>query len=107
MVAIKCKVCDAGTLVRRKKYLRSSVVVLIGYILLIPSIIGILLGGALLLGVGASDSAYSDGTGAAIAQFLGVLFVVGSLVGGSLGWLLVMRETMLQCDHCGAVVAAS
>jgi hypothetical protein len=36
-----------------------------------------------------------------------VIIVIGSFVGGLLGWLLVMRKTVLQCFRCGAVVAAS
>ena len=36
-----------------------------------------------------------------------VIVMIGSFVGGLLGWLLVMRKTVLQCFRCGAVVAAS
>jgi hypothetical protein len=36
-----------------------------------------------------------------------VIIMIGSFVGGLLGWLLVMRKTVLQCFRCGAVVAAS
>ena len=32
---------------------------------------------------------------------------IGSFVGGLLGWLLVMKKRVLQCDVCGAVVNAS
>jgi hypothetical protein len=32
---------------------------------------------------------------------------VSFFVGGLLGWLLVMRKRVLQCQHCGAIVAAS
>jgi hypothetical protein len=32
---------------------------------------------------------------------------IASFVGGLLGWLLVMRKRVLQCDVCGAVVNAS
>lgn len=39
----------------------------------------------------------------------GFLIAIGiaSFVGGLLGWLLVMRKRVLQCDVCGAVVNAS
>jgi len=48
-------------------------------------------------------------TGAAsmIASGIFIVFGVASLVGGLLGWLLVMKKDVLQCGHCGAVVAAS
>ncbi len=36
-----------------------------------------------------------------------VMIIVGSFIGGLLGWLLIMRKTVLQCTRCGAVVAAS
>jgi hypothetical protein len=36
-----------------------------------------------------------------------VVIMIGSFVGGLLGWLLVMRKSVLQCTRCGAVVAAS
>jgi hypothetical protein len=36
-----------------------------------------------------------------------VMIMIGSFVGGLLGWLLVMRKSVLQCFRCGAVVAAS
>jgi len=42
----------------------------------------------------------------ALAACCGVI-MIGSFVGGLLGWLLVMRKTVLQCFRCGAVVAAS
>src|SRR5713101_1497064 len=54
MDTIKCKTCDSGTLVRRKKYRMSGIVVLIGYILVIPSILGILIG---VIGIVGSGSA--------------------------------------------------
>lgn len=54
MDTVKCKTCDTGTLVRRKKYRMSGVVVVIGYILLIPSVIGILVGGIGLVSSGAA-----------------------------------------------------
>jgi hypothetical protein len=32
---------------------------------------------------------------------------IASFVGGLLGWLLVMRKRVLQCNVCGAVISAS
>src|SRR5579863_2949791 len=39
---VKCKTCDVGALRKIRKYRMSGIVVLIGYILLIPSVIGLL-----------------------------------------------------------------
>ena len=165
MDTIRCKTCDTGTLVRRQKYRMSGVVVLIGYILVIPSILGILVGVIGLVGSGtagtnsnqasrnrveselraanvpaaviakvkdhrntlaASDTARLTGTqraairsasltlaasdvgttiGAGIAAGFSIFIMIASLVGGLLGWLLIMKKSVLQCDNCGATVA--
>lgn len=42
-----------------------------------------------------------------IAGGLSLFVTVGSLVAGLLGWLLVMKKRVLQCDDCGAVTPAS
>jgi hypothetical protein len=65
------------------------------------------------------DALYSNNTShqspnravASLAGILGggfsIVLGVSSFVGGLLGWLLVMRKRVLQCDVCGAVVNAS
>lgn len=146
----------------------STPVVVIGFVLLVPSVLGILFGGLMFIAtfVGSSQTKTSEleismarmrlasvgvpndivddvaaekpvgelqlsrltltqrsavreaqrkieaskiGTGAAAACGVGLSFmiVIGSFVGGLLGWLLIMRKTVLQCFRCGAVVAAS
>jgi hypothetical protein len=42
VASIQCKTCDVGELVLERRYRMSGVVVAIGYILLIPSVLGIL-----------------------------------------------------------------
>lgn len=163
---IPCKTCEVGQLKKRKRYRMSGVVVLIGYILLIPSLLGI---AAATMGVVATGAATGQvagtlereargklrtagvpptvvegivaqhvipraelnqltepqrqavqqaklelaagkvgaGAGAVLAGGASLLFGVLSLVGGLLGWLLVMKKAVLQCNTCGAVVAAS
>ena len=166
MDAIKCKTCDRGTLVKRKKYRMSGIVVLIGYILVIPSIIGILFGVAGIIGSGSagtsssqasrtrvqadlqaasvpstviakvvrtparslavSDTAPLNGmqraavrsaslslaasevgttVGVGLVAGFSIFVVIASLVGGLLGYLLIMKKSVLQCDACGAIVA--
>lgn len=163
---IPCRTCESGQLKKRKRYRMSGVVVLIGYILLIPSLLGI---AAATMGIVATGSATEEvtgsmkeavqgklraagvppsivewvsaqqrvsraeldqlaeaqrqavqqaklelaagtvgaGAGAVLAGGAALLFGVLSLVGGLLGWLLVMKKVVLQCNACGAVVAAS
>jgi hypothetical protein len=52
-----------------------------------------------------------DGDGENLFRVLGSGFAVAlgiaSFVGGLLGWLLVMRKSVLQCNVCGAVINAS
>ena len=47
---VKCKVCDRGEMVRRKRYRMSGIVVFIGYVLLVPSVFGCLIGALALFG---------------------------------------------------------
>jgi hypothetical protein len=103
-MSVRCKTCDIGELLMVKKYRMSGVVVAIGYIFLIPSILGMLVttfafGQALR---------HTDSTifGSTVYAMLLVLIVL-SFVGGLLGWLLVMKKAVLQCNNCGAVVPAS
>lgn len=158
---------------RKRVYRMSGPAVVIGYILLIPSIMGMLFGGLTFLtaaiggaaaaghrlpdavlesvrrdltaqrvpediisdvcaerhvsdsrmnlarldssqqlAVRAAELSISTSKGApALAACCGgtfsIMIMIGSFVGGLLGWLLVMRKTVLQCFRCGAVVAAS
>jgi hypothetical protein len=88
----------------------SGVVVGIGYILLIPSILGILFSLYMVFATADASTKGHSSAGMAVAGFAELLeigFGIASLVGGLLGWLLIMKKNVLQCHHCGAVVAAS
>lgn len=163
---IRCKTCDTGELLKRKKYRMSGIVVFIGYILLVPSVLGILVGGIMLVATGAGTGAAMDsiqskaqsklkeagisrvittkildsqplseadrtglnysqrqvvdkvkleisagtvgaGLGVTMAGGVSVFVMISSLVGGLLGWLLIMKMKVLQCTHCGVIAAAS
>jgi rubrerythrin len=112
-----CRTCGLGRLVKLNQYRMSLPVVVIGYFLLVPSAIGMLLNilGLIfyLIGAGSlvSKSATPDKGLTVLATTLGsgffLFFLVLSFVGGVFGWLLIMKKKVLQCSHCGAVVAAS
>ena len=164
--ALTCPTCGQGALVKRKKYRMSVPVVLIGYILLVPCVIGMLIG-VLLLSDSGSDSAAASAAAereartrleaqriperiikkvvaldsitsddrstltreqksvvdeaelsisagkfgarseAVIGGGLSIFLIIACFVGGLLGWLLIMRKRVLQCNKCSAVVAAS
>lgn len=107
--AVQCKTCDVGALQRLTRYRLSPVVVTIGYILLLPSFAGIAWG-LFLLALAMRGFTSGDSAGAVLgfamaAVAASIAFV--SFLGGLLGWLLVMKKTVLACDHCGATVAAT
>ena len=166
-VTVSCKTCDSGVMARKRVHRMSAPVVVIGYILLVPSFVGIAgsVGIFVLSLLAAGDvpspssatvadlrakgvpreiiselsrgeipSAKSKeglsleqrgaiskaqleivdkqrrtnavsiiGCGTTLAAMLGI----ASLVGGLLGWLLIMKRTILQCDRCAAIVAAA
>jgi len=80
----------------------SGPVVAIGFFLLVPSVIGMLLCAlALVQIVDQPDNASGSAAGIVIA------IGIACFVSGLLGWLLVMRKRILQCPVCGAVVNAS
>jgi len=60
-----------------------------------------------------SDTPTESGAGAvengfrALGSLFAVVLGISSFVGGLLGWLLVMRKRVLQCNVCSAVVNAS
>lgn len=161
-----CQVCGQGELKRKKKYRMSVPVVIIGYIFLIPSLLGILFGVLMMSvtgnvasetsieienevreqmqSVGLSEEvverviareplsedqnslltdqqarviadaklSYSAGqvgagAGTALAGGFSILVIMFSFVSGLVGWLLIMKKKVLECERCNAVVAAS
>jgi hypothetical protein len=107
-----CKICDRGTLMPRKIRRLSGPAVAIGYILLIPSISGVI-GCAILLVVslvaGIAGAAHGSAIATAFAGIGTIAFVyigIFCFVSGLLGWLLIMKKYVLQCGYCGAVVNA-
>lgn len=107
-----CKICDRGTLIPRKIHRLSGPAVAIGYILLVPSILG-MVGCAILFIVailaGFAGAAHKSAFVTAFAGIgsLAIIYVaVVCFVGGLLGWLLVMRKHVLQCGYCGAIINA-
>jgi hypothetical protein len=59
---LQCKICDQGALTSKKIFRMSVPVVLIGFILLVPSVLGMIFSALMLLGVFAADGAASVGT---------------------------------------------
>ena len=161
-----CQTCGQGSLKKKKTYRMSMPVVVIGYLLLIPCVIGMLIGIMGLFGTGAAVSEVSDqmnqdskakleaaqiptaviesieedatvdasdtanlsqeqlevveqakldrgaqiigtGLGAAAAGGVSIVAIIFSFIGGLIGWLLIMKKKVLQCNSCSAIVSAS
>lgn len=65
-----CKVCGQGTLQKKKKFRMSGPVVAIGFLFLIPSVIGMLFGGLLLFATGSAATQVGSGIKVQIKQSL-------------------------------------
>jgi hypothetical protein len=112
-----CRTCGLGRLVKLSQYRLSLPVVVIGYFLLVPSCIGMMMSVVglvlyLIRGGGEVSNSVAHEKGLAVlATTIGssffLLLLVVWFVGGVFGWLLVMKKKVLQCSHCGAIVAAS
>ena len=102
-VAPLCQTCRQGAMVKRSRYRLSTPVVVIGYILLTPSVL-CMVASCLLFMVSVGQSSESS---AITYGSISLILLAIAFVGGLRGWLLIMKKQVLECDHCGAVVAAS
>ena len=114
MTPIICKTCNEGTMYKTKIPKFSTPVVWIGRILLVPSILGILITALFavvsvfgLVGWAAHTGSTEDVAGGiGCAGCLGVFGAITSFVSGLLGWLLIMKKTVLKCNQCGTTISA-
>jgi len=95
-----------------------GVVRLIGFIIAAPSFVGVALGAMLLYASGAATSdtmatATSDASmaGAAIGGAMtfgfSLFIMAASMVGGLIGWLLLMKQKVFKCNRCGFILPRS
>ena len=75
----------------------SAPVVVIGFIILVPTFVGL----AFTLFV------LSSSTTSSLTDGVAILFGISCFVGGIFGWLLIMKKRVLRCSICGAIVNAS
>jgi hypothetical protein len=104
---VSCKICDKGSLIRKKKFRMSGPVIVIGYILLIPSVLGVVISFITFLVVSSAASQSNAVAVAGLAGGFSIFMGLAFLVSGLLGWLLVMKKQILQCNVCSAVVNAA
>jgi hypothetical protein len=103
-----CRICGQGSLIDKKIFRMSGPVVFIGYVFLVPSVVGLLFWfGMFLINAWAISSVHGASGAAFISGGIIIFFGGVCLVSGLAGWLLVMKKRVLQCSVCNAVVNAS
>lgn len=104
-----CKICDRGELRKKRLYRMSWPVVVIGGILVVPSVLGMGISAVALLQLAFPGGAQANGE--AMARILASGAVLSafaiSLVGGLLGFLLIMQKSVLKYSCCEAVTNTS
>ena len=114
-IRLDCNACKTPSAMIATKIAKFSAIIrVIGGILLVPSVLGIAFALLVFLSTVMSSSvmstAHSDAeqTGAAIGLGIGFMFSlfigVISLVGGLLGWLLLLNRKVYRCMRCGFVI---
>ena len=113
---LDCSACKSlSSMVATKVARFGGVVRVIGVILLIPSFIGLAIAAlffisTLIATANVMPTAQSEPeqAGAAIGFAIGfgfsVFIGVCSLVGGLLGWLLLLNRKVYRCLHCGFII---
>lgn len=101
---------------QQKKISRFSlIVVIIGWLIAIPSILGVLFSIVLFFAVGDAGNqimseAVTDAEKTGAAVYTGISFgvtlflAVSSLIGGLIGYLLIMKKKVWQCLSCGFII---
>lgn len=93
---ISCRVCGQSGGISKNKIRRlSGPAVVIGYLFLIPSVLGMASGLMTMCAGGRT----------AISLGMGLFLLIGSFVGGLVGWILTMKKTVLLCANCKGVHA--
>jgi len=99
-----CRVCQQpGSLEIRKIHRFSTPVVVIGWLILLPTFLGMAAGA---LGLAGAGLAASHGGDAALSTTpIWIFIIIASFMGGLLGYLLVMKKKVITCSRCGGVHA--
>ena len=115
-IMVDCSVCKTSNSMTAKKVPKSSLFVrFIGYLIMIPSIVCLLISLSTFFSGCSTTSemmevAQSDAelAGIAIATTAGFGFSVfigmSSLVSGFIGWVLLMKKKVFKCNICGYIM---
>lgn len=100
-ILLDCGACKAVQAMKKDKIPRFSPLLrLIGFIIALPSAIGVSMAFLAWLGMIGSGDPGARAFGAVISIFVAGL----SLVGGVLGWFLLMKKNVYRCTRCGYII---
>lgn len=114
--SIDCGTCKSeGTMKPTKVPKFSFMPRLIGYIIVIPSLLGMLFAVLMMFSTGQATTEVMEisqtdaekagvALGATIGVGISLLVGISSLVGGLIGWLLIMKRKVYKCVQCGFIL---
>lgn len=114
--AIDCSACNSERTMEATKISKfNGILRFIGFIIIIPSLLGVLFAVMLFFMTGAATNevmtaAQSEAqkAGAGLGFILGGGFAVfmgaASLVSGFIGWVLIMKKKVFKCISCGFIL---
>jgi|WetSurMetagenome_2_1015567.scaffolds.fasta_scaffold165539_3 hypothetical protein len=118
-VNLDCNACKKEKTMAPTTVSRMSIVVrVIGWLIAIPSIIGVVISAITLITsvlagghAAMSGVASGDTTGAVVGAGVGmvatgisIFFGIFSLIGGLVGYLLIMKKKVYKCTVCGFII---
>ena len=103
---LNCQACGGEKTMKPAKVSKMSPVVqVIGWLLTIPSILGILFSGFIflssLLATGTAEDPSVGGAALVAGTGTAVCTALSSLIGGLLGYILIMKKKVWKCNQCG------
>ena len=115
-IQLDCSACKSETSMKATKIPKFNTILrIIGFIIVIPSVLGIII--AIIMFISSvsatsevmsttqSNAAAAGATiGAAIGFGASIFVGCSSLVGGLIGWLLLMKKKVYKCFNCGFIL---
>lgn len=105
---LNCQACGGQHTMQPTQVSKMSpVVIVIGWLIAIPSILGVLFAVLLfaigLIGAGQADPGAEGAAGMAVFLSGGTAACIGisSLISGLVGYLLIMKKKVWKCNQCG------
>lgn len=115
-IAIDCSACKSDSTMKPTKVSRFNTVLrLIGYIIVVPSVLGVAFSfltcfatadaASQVMAEAQSEAETAGATlGAGIGYTVSLFIGAGSLVGGLVGYLLLLKRKVFRCFGCGYIL---